>query len=352
MKVIVLGDVHIGARNDSQVFADYHISFFTEQLFPYMKKHKIKHIIQLGDIFDRRKFVNFVVLNQWKTKVFDYMQAEKITMDVLLGNHDVYFRNTNDVSSPVLLLREYYNINVFVEPTDVTIGTSKFMYIPWINSSNLESTLEKVKASEAIAAFGHFEFAGFQMDKGQKHEDGLSTKDFKKFDSVYSGHFHHRNDDGHVFYVGTPYQITWVDHESTKGFHVFDTSTLEMTFIENPNLLFHRMVYDDQLDPDNHYKSFDLSGLAGKYVKIIVSSKTNLYGFDQLLSKLYAQGPADVKIIENVQEQEQSGEKLDLESTKEILDKAVDSLDNVLDKKVLKKMLRTLYTEAQQMEVV
>jgi len=144
MKVIVLGDVHIGARNDSQVFADYHISFFTEQLFPYMKKHKIKHIIQLGDIFDRRKFVNFVVLNQWKTKVFDYMQAEKITMDVLLGNHDVYFRNTNDVSSPVLLLREYYNINVFVEPTDVTIGTSKFMYIPWINSSNLESTRKRL----------------------------------------------------------------------------------------------------------------------------------------------------------------------------------------------------------------
>ncbi len=356
MKAIILGDVHIGCRNDSQIFASYHISFFTDQLFPYMKKFKINHIIQLGDIFDRRKFVNFQILNQWKTKVFEYMKNNGITMDVILGNHDVYFRNTNDVSSPVLLLKEYDNVTPYIHPTEIMLDKTQCIYVPWINSSNLESTMKAVKDTDAVIAFGHFEFSGFEMDKGNKHEDGMETKNFNKFDSVYSGHFHHRSDNGHVFYVGIPYQMTWVDHGSIKGFHVWDSDTLKTEFIENPNQVFVRYVYDDAQDDtvkEDYVDGFDVSGIKDKYVKIVVLNKRNIYEFDRFMSRLYQQEPADIKIVETVQEEGPGTDKLDLESTKQILDSYVGSIENTtLDKKRLKKMLHSLYTEALNLETV
>jgi DNA repair exonuclease SbcCD nuclease subunit len=196
MKVVVLGDVHIGARNDSLTFTKYHISFFTEQLFPFLKENNIKRVVQLGDIFDRRKFVNFQVLNEWKRHVFDWLLENEIEMDIIVGNHDVYFKNTNDVNSPILLLKEYHNINAYVQTTEVMVGGTTVLFVPWINDSNVKATMEMVKKTKATVAMGHFEFDGFEMDKGHKHEGGTNSSKFKKFDTVLSGHFHHKSEIG------------------------------------------------------------------------------------------------------------------------------------------------------------
>lgn len=351
-KIILLADVHIGSRNDSMVFAEYHIDFFINTLFPYMKKNKINTIFQFGDLFDRRKFINFKILHKWKSEVFDYMSNNGIVMHTLLGNHDCSFKNTNKVNSTSLLLANYDNIILHDVVNEVEFDSTKVLVIPWINPENEKETMQQVKKTTASFAFMHAEFAGFEMEKGYKKEDGMAAKEFKKFDTVYSGHYHTKSNDGHIFYLGIPYQITWNDYGDKKGFHEWDTSTLNLKFIENTNTMFERFVYDDSSAPDEYYKGFDLSSAANKCVKIIVVSKKNLYGYDNFMSMLYSQGPADVKIIDGAQEQDAPDEKLNLESTEEILEKAVDSLDNVLDKKILKKMLRELYTEAQQIEVV
>lgn len=352
-KIIILGDCHIGSRNDSLVFAEYHISFFMEQLFPYMKSNNISVIWQLGDMFDRRKFINFNILKYWKDTVFKYMQDNNIEFNILIGNHDTTFKNTNDTNSPELILREYENVKLYSKTTEVLIDKTAVAIFPWINSENENDTNTFLKTTKANIAFGHFEFSGFEMDKGNKHEDGLSTKKFKKFEAVYSGHFHHRSTDGHVHYVGIPYQMTWVDYGSIKGFHIFDSDTLDCTFVENPKQIFVRFVYDDSSTSEDYHRCFDMTNLKGKYIKIIVSNKKNLYEFDQFMSKLYAQSPADIKIVETVQEQDGTSENLDLESTKDILDKYFENIDNdSIDKNKLKKMLHELYTEALNMETV
>jgi DNA repair exonuclease SbcCD nuclease subunit len=356
MKVVILGDVHIGARNDSQVFCEYHISFFENQLFPYLLANNIKRVIQLGDIFDRRKFVNFQILDQWKRRVFDWFAEHQIHMDITTGNHDVYFKNTNEINSPVLLLREYSDVvHPFIHAEEVMIDKTKVLYVPWINSSNFKETMDLVKKTDAKIAMGHFEFAGFEMDKGHKHEGGLASDKFKKFDTVLSGHFHHKSDDGRIFYTGIPYQITWVDHGSTKGFHVWDSDTLDLEFIENPDVIFKKVVYDDNGKKTDYWKTVKVGDVKDKYIKVIVLNKKDLYGFDQFMSNLYAQSPGEIKIMENSSDfdaENVQDEDLKLEDTSVMLNQYIDAVDSDLDKDRLKKFIHQLYTEALNMEAV
>ena len=59
MKIALLNDTHFGARNDSPAFLDYFMRFYNEIFFPYLKDNNIKTLIHLGDVVDRRKFINF-----------------------------------------------------------------------------------------------------------------------------------------------------------------------------------------------------------------------------------------------------------------------------------------------------
>ena len=43
------------------------------------------------------------------------MNERGITMDLIIGNHDTYYKNTNDVNSPELLLYNQPNVNVITE---------------------------------------------------------------------------------------------------------------------------------------------------------------------------------------------------------------------------------------------
>jgi len=352
-KAIILGDVHIGARNDNLLFMNYHISFFENQLFPYLIKHNIKRVIQLGDIFDRRKFVNFQVLNEWKRRVFDWMLKNEIEMDIIVGNHDVYFRNTNDINSPILLLGEYSNITSHVSATEVTVDSTKVLFVPWINDTNVKHTMNEVKKTSATVAMGHFEFDGFEMDKGHKHEGGTNSSKFKKFDTVLSGHFHHKSDDGHIFYLGVPYQITWIDHDSQKGFHTWNSDTLELEFIPNNNLIFKKIIYNDDGSVIDYWKTVDVSDMAKRYIKVVVVNKKDLYGFDRFMHKLYEQDPAELKIIENTSDFDADNvheEDLKIEDTSVMLTQYIEAVDTDLDKDRLKKFIKQLYTEAQHLE--
>ena len=89
MKVVILGDTHFGARGDSLEFHRYFQKFYSNVLFPYMIENKLDTIIQLGDLFDRRKFINFNSLYLSRKYFFDKLKENNINMNTLLGNHDI-----------------------------------------------------------------------------------------------------------------------------------------------------------------------------------------------------------------------------------------------------------------------
>jgi DNA repair exonuclease SbcCD nuclease subunit len=350
MKVALVTDTHFGARSDSLAFDAYFKKFYDEYFFPYLQEHNIDTIVHLGDAFDRRKFINYNTLKSCKEYFFGQAERLGMTLHMIPGNHDTYYKNTNDVNSLELLLKEYDNIHVYPEVTEITLDERKILFVPWICNDNYSTTMDAVKSTDAKVCFGHFEFSGFQMYKGIPNPHGMDTDAFDHFDLVCSGHFHHRSSRDNITYLGNPYEITWSDYDDDRGFHLYDTDTNELDFIKNPYKMFHKLFYND-MDGDS---SFDLSGLVGSCVKLIVVKKENFLKFDKLVDSLYTCNCVELKIVEDFSEFEDDAvgddAELAVDDTMTLLRDYIGNTVTDLDKNKLTSVVQTLYVEAQHME--
>ena len=347
MKIALITDTHFGGRNDSGSFDSFFKKFYDEVFFPELKKRDVKNIFHLGDCFDRRKYINFDSLRSCREYFFDKTIDENICVDMIVGNHDTYYKNTNNVNSPELLLNDYFNVAVYKKPDTITIGGRDILVLPWICTDNYEQSIKAIKETDAKVCFGHLELEGFQMWKGQENKEGFDPKLFRNFDLVCSGHFHHRHSKGNITYLGNPYEMFWNDFEDQRGFHIFDTETLELEFIKNPFTMFEKVYYDDtQTTPNvDNYKD--------KVVKLIVVNKNDHTAYDKFLDKLYKANPIEVKIVEDFSEFESDlldDEDIDLTDTLTLVSQYVDALETDVDKERLKTLMKTLYVESQDYE--
>jgi len=343
MKIALLNDTHFGARGDSQLFFDYFMKFFDEVFFPYLKENNIDTVIHAGDLMDRRKFVNFSILNQVRTKFIQRLSDEKITVHCILGNHDVYYRNTNEINS----LKELFNndITVYDKPSVVSFDGLDIALLPWVNKTNHDESVEFIKSASAPILIGHLELDGYQVMRGVGHRGGMDPKLFDRYEKVISGHFHCRHTQGNVDYLGTQYQITFADLKEAKGFHVLDTDTRDLTFIENPYKMFHRLVYDDS---SGSCEFEDLSYLEGCYVRVEVNSKKHPYSFDRLMDSLYDVGVAKITTVEDyIEIDENDKELVDLaQDTVTLINNEIDLIEEIVDKDKMKRLVKELYMES------
>ena len=350
MKVAIITDQHFGARNDSVGFLDFFEQFYVNTFFPTLDANDIDSVLILGDTFDRRKYVNFYSLDRAKKMFFDQLEARNIKVYMIAGNHDTYFKNTNEVNSPELLLAEYSNVSLISKASDIVVENTPICFVPWICPDNYDESVEVINTSKAEICMGHFEIAGFAMYRGMESHEGLSKEIFKKFDMVFSGHYHHRSDDGHIYYLGNPYELTWQDYNDPRGFHLFDLQERKLEFIGNPYTMFERVEYDDSLS-DPSIESYEY--LKNKYVKVIVLNKNDLYKFDKFITKVYNSNPYEVKIIEDFSEYTEGeiATDINLEDTLDVLSNYVDSIETDYDKDKVKTFMKSLYTEAVNLEV-
>lgn len=350
MKIAIVNDTHFGVRGDSQVFLDHQERFFREIFFPYLDEHDVRIVFDLGDTFDRRKYINYVTLKRVKQFFFNQMSARGIEYHAIVGNHSVYFTNTNEVNSMDLLLQEYKNFHIYErEPKELTFGSTQFMMVPWITKDNQEVCVDSIEKTSAQILLGHFEIEGFEMMKGTVCDHGMKKDVFTRFESVYSGHFHHPSEYSNIKYLGAQYEMTWSDYAGRRGFHVFDTETRNLEFVENPNRVFHKIEYDDRDMNIDDIASIDASVLKNTYVKVVVKHRTNSYLYDMFLNKISESGAADVKSVDDSLNLESSGvaDILDeTQDTKDILHTYIDSIETNIDKKKIKRVIDDLYAEA------
>ena len=118
----MITDQHFGGKQDSQNFSNYIEKFYREQFFPYLSENNIDTVIDLGDTFDRRKFVNFNTLSQVRQFYFDVYYERDIKLHSIVGNHSTYYRNTNSVNSSELLYGHYDNVSVYPEAETIHVG--------------------------------------------------------------------------------------------------------------------------------------------------------------------------------------------------------------------------------------
>ena len=354
MKIAIITDTHFGARNDNTNFNDYFYQFYEGQFFPFLQQNNIKIVIHLGDVMDRRKFISYRIAKDFRERFILPFNHLGIQLHMLVGNHDIFFKNTNDVNSLTELLgARFNNIHLYAEAQEVTFDGLPILFMPWINSTNYIYSMGMIDETKADICMGHLDINGFAMNKGQiLAEHGYDKSTFRRFDTVMSGHFHHKSDDGQIFYLGTPYELYWNDHNDPKGFHVFDTETRELTRIENKLTIFDKIYYDDT---ENNYENVDVRKYEKKYVKLIVVNKKDLYQFDRFVDNLLRADTHEVKIIEDFSDLDASTVSDDIvensEDTMTLLNKYVDELQVNLDKPRLKNTMKSLYTEAQDLEL-
>tara|TARA_R110000868_G_scaffold346697_3_gene607840 strand:+ start:2244 stop:3158 length:915 start_codon:yes stop_codon:yes gene_type:complete len=303
---------------------------------------------------DRRKFVSYKIAKDFREKFMQRFVDMGITLHMMVGNHDTFYKNTNDVNSLSELVEgRYPKLFVYPSTTTVEFDGTPICFIPWICAENYSDTMKHISESKAQVAMGHLEINGFEMHAGHMAENGYDKGFLNKFDTVFSGHFHKKSDDGHVYYLGNTYQMTWSDNGCPKGFHVFDTNTRELARIINPFSIFEKVYYDETTVD---YEKFNIASLREKFVKIIVVNKKDFYKFDRFIDRvLNESGAHEVKIVEDFSELDASNVNDAIadnaEDTVSLLEKYIDELDITLDKKRLTNMMKSLYVEASDLEL-
>ena len=344
MKIVIITDQHFSCRKNSKLHHDYFLQFYNNVYFPYLKDHNIKTVIDLGDTFDNRRSIDFPAIQWAITNYYDRLQELGIEHHVIVGNHTAYFKNSNKINSPSLLLQQYPNITVYSEPTEVKIHNLPIVFIPWINQENEQQTAQLIHKTNATVCMGHLELNGFVAHKGHVMENSRDPIQFKKFNKVFTGHFHSRSDNGKIYYIGNPYEIYFNDVDEERGFIVFDTETLEHEYINNPYKLHHHIYYED-----DDYRQLIPEQYENKIVKVIVKKKTNVRKFEKYIDLLNKANVAELKIIEPTDiPGMENFESLEVEDTFSILNRFVDDSEIELDKSKVKTILSDLYRVAME----
>ena len=356
MKIALITDTHWGIRNDSPVFHNNTKKFLDDVFFPRLRSNSIDHVIHLGDIVDRRKYINFLTARRLRDDFLVPLETMGVSLDIIAGNHDVYYKNTNEVNALQELINgRYHNVSIFTEAATVTQedGTP-ILYVPWINEENRRETLHELSRSPASVLLGHLEILGFEMFRGSVSTHGDSPSLFDRFDLVCSGHYHHKSNIGSIHYLGSHSQFTWSDDGDERGFHILDTETRQLEFVRNPYNMFEKVWYNDTGKQMDEILDVDFSRYCGKIVKLVVTSKDNPYWFDKFVESIEKVEPSDLQIVDdhlNLAMEEDSEIVNEAESTISIFQKYIEQINIPEYSKVkLQNTINELYSEALSIE--
>jgi DNA repair exonuclease SbcCD nuclease subunit len=287
-KLVWVTDEHFGVRNNDPFFLKKQLDWKKKQFLPYLKNNPVLRVVHGGDLFDNRKTTSSLILNE----AFNYLSdiaSLRIKQFVLIGNHDVYYKDDNSISPVHIVAKSIKDCLVvhddcaIYRSDDSVKDKEKFLLVPWINPKNSEYLLSRMKSfseKEETIVMGHFEIDGCEVNGGRFVGD-LKQSFFHDFKQVVSGHFHCPSKSGNIWYTGNPFFFTWADCGQKKGFWSYDLDEKYWEFIENTDYVFFS------------YKSVDEALEHDKeecYVRVLVDGdegcKERLEGLQKKLNSL------------------------------------------------------------------
>jgi len=342
MKVAIITDQHFGFKKGSKIWLDYFQKFYDEVFFPTLKKEGIDTILDLGDTFDNRKGVDLRSLDWAKSNYFDIIRDNGMKMISIVGNHTAFYKDTNDINTIDLMLREYDNIRIVEECEEITVGGLPILFIPWINSENDAKTYQMIKDSKCKVAMGHLELNGFVATHGHVMDVGADFECYNKFKHVFSGHYHTRSNNGSIYYLGNPYEMFWNDVNDKRGFHIYDTDTLKLKTINNPYAMYKIIHYANTPRQMTNFEQY-----RDKIVKVVVREKDDDKAYDMFMQSLSKVNPYDIKVVERTVNMLAPDEDIaQTEDTMTLLNTYIDDLSTDLNKSKIKDILRETYQQA------
>jgi hypothetical protein len=330
MKRLLFGDLHW--QNPSYNFiTDRALSkVFKDQIWPYAEKHQIKIADQFGDFTHDKKQINKQTAKLIHESFTQPAKDLKMEVHLICGNHDAYFRNSNEVNS----LQTLFSETDFAIIDTAVRNNGVIAYVPW--------GLPLPTGARYI--FTHAEIKGFEYQRGVVSKTGLDVRDFAVYDKVFAGHFHRKSLKGNVLYLGSLIALNFGEVDTEHGFYVFDDATGEYEFIKTEIEIFKKIIYQNGAIYDDH--SFE-----NKVVSITVLENEDKLKYNTFLENVYAQHPVDVKImsIESELKNVINVESVDgIENILSLSKKYIEELELVkpMDTKTLYDIFERTYKEA------
>jgi DNA repair exonuclease SbcCD nuclease subunit len=341
--IAVLGDTHFGANNSNKMFLDYQDSYF-EVLVEQLTDLGVTDLFHVGDLYDVRKSINFKTLRRSASFFRQRMIDAPFNVHLIVGNHDSYSKNTLKVNAITELL-DWTDFKIYTEPQEIEVQGCKILMMPWICKDNEDRSYELLEKSYTDICMGHFDISGFGMSKEVINKSGMSRSVFNKFKRTFSGHFHLPSQQDNIMYTGSPYQLSWSDYGDIKRVILYDTETDKISFIENHNTIFEKIIYKEGLEvkPDE---------FKDKIVKIYSDASTNAYEFDLFVKVIESHNPYNISVIDHVSYDESANSK-EVDMTKDTMSFLVDCIDSVEasddEKDAVKTLMLKLYIKAQEL---
>lgn len=339
MKIALISDLHMGIKKQCPVFMESQLRFFREQFVPELTEQGIKTIWVLGDVFDTRQQINTLVIN--KTIELFRDTLKDFDVRILVGNHDMYLTTDTEINS-LKILDLLPNVTVYEKPTDVIIDNKRILVLPWITDY---TTADQLITKKYDYCFCHADIIGFDQGGGRLSESGLKAKTLlDKIQWVYSGHYHngvHREylNNQSITYLGAPYQLTRIDRDGIRGYHILDFITGERTLIENKvSIKFTKHMYPNVnldlvkgnvVDMEVPYEFIDQSKKIADYVA--------------KLEKLHPAYPVNIIHLQNEEEIDETEFNTDNLNIITLFKTYLDQLETPVSKDKLYESFNTLY---------
>jgi DNA repair exonuclease SbcCD nuclease subunit len=267
-KFAVIGDIHFGVRGNSHQILKAQKKWFLEELME--KTEGVSELVFLGDIFDSRNSLSPVVMKNAR-EIFQVLCRNFSKVHVILGNHDIFYRNTKDIHT-LDILRDQGAL-IYEDHEEVEIGGKNCLMLPWIaNKAELLEVSKTLVKNKYDYAFGHLEVNEFQKVRGVFEKEGMSTDLFSNVGRVYSGHFHLKDIKKNINYVGTPYELTWNDYKDEKGFWIVDTENDSETFVASETTPKHLKIHTKKIN----IKKIDRELVENNILKLIFNDETEV----------------------------------------------------------------------------
>ena len=201
-KAIVMTDIHFVLKRNSDVHNNDCIDFI-EWMVQLGKEQGCETCLFLGDYHNNRASMNLKTMS-YAVHGLELLSENFSQTFFIPGNHDLFYREKRDIQS-VEWAKHIPNIrivNQFFKEGDVSI-------VPWL----VHDEHKKIEKIHAKYCFGHFELPHFYMNAQiQMPDNGEIQQDhFVNIESVFSGHFHKRQNGKNITYIGNCFPHNYSD---------------------------------------------------------------------------------------------------------------------------------------------
>ena len=279
----LISDIHFGVRSSSVEWIEIHKSYFNNFFIPLIKKNKKDGdcIIITGDVFESRQSLNILILNEAMAIMNEITKI--LPVIIIVGNHDIFRRNTNDINSP-MVFQWMNNIEILSNPKILKFyGEKTALMLPWVEEKvNLLSIIAENKADYL---FLHSDITGIKYNKQILISQGLDPETVANFKRVYTGHIHYTQQIRNVRVLGCPFQLTRSDRDNTKSIWLFDFEhNTEKQFVNDYSPKFLKIKLESLFNktlPEINEK------FNNNFVDIIINNKWGTkFPFGQLIDNL------------------------------------------------------------------